>query len=107
MAYELTFLFMGVCAAVYVLGVKRDRLTLRREGPKLLGGVCETAGQFAYIFAIGDTAHMGSTAAIISCYCALSVLWSRVFLKERLTWKHYAAIFVAFCGIAILGFFDA
>jgi len=106
-AYELTFLLMGVAAAVYVLGIRRDRLSLRREGPKLLGGVFETGGQFAYIFAIGDQAHTGSAAAIISCYCALSVLWSRVFLKEKLSWKHYAAILVTFAGIVVLGIFDA
>ena len=50
---------------------------------------------------------VGSAAAIISCYCALSVIWSRVFLKEKLSWKHYAAILVAFLGIVTLGFFDA
>lgn len=106
-AYELTFLLMGVVSAVYVLFIKREKLTLRREGPKLLGGICETAGQFAYIFAIGDQAHTGSAAAIISCYCALSVLWSRVFLREKLTWKHYLAIFITFAGIVVLGIFDA
>ena len=106
-AYELTFLAMGVVAAIYVLIIKRDRLQVRREGPKLLGAVCETAGQFAYIFAIGDEAHTGSAAAIISCYCALSVVWSRIFLKEKLSWKHYVSIAVAVCGIVTLGFFDA
>ncbi len=106
-AYELTFLAMGVFAAFYVLVIRREKLTLRAEGPKLLGGICETAGQFAYIFALADTAHTGSAAAIISCYCALSVLWSRVFLREKLTWKHYLAIVVTFAGIVVLGIFDA
>ena len=106
-AYEYTFLLMGIAAAVYVLIIRKDRITVKREGPKLLGGICETAGQFAYIFAISDEAHYGSAAAIISCYCALSVLWSRIFLKEKLSLKHYLAILTAFVGIAILGYFDA
>lgn len=105
-AYELTFLAVGIVAAVYVLFIKRDRLSIRREGPKLLGGICETAGQFAYIFAIGDEAHTGSAAAIISCYCVLSVVWSRIFLKEKLSPMHYVSIAVAACGIGVLGFFD-
>lgn len=104
-AYELTFLFMGVLAAVYVLIIRRDRLHVKSDGPKLLGGVCETAGQFAYIFAIGDEAHAGAAAAIISSYCALSVLWSRIFLKEKLSFKHYLAIATVFTGIVILGIF--
>lgn len=102
-AYELTFLLVGVVAAIYVLGIRRQKLTIPREGPKLLGAVCETAGQFAYIYALGDTAHSGFAAAIISAYCAVSVLWSRIFLKEKLSWKHYAAILTAVAGIVILG----
>lgn len=106
-AYELTFLLVGLVAAVYVLVIKKDKLTLNAEGPKLLGGVFETAGQFAYIYALGDTAHAGFAAAIIASYCALSVLWSRIFLKEKLSWKHYAAIALTVAGIITLGVFDA
>ena len=106
-AYELTFLAVGIAAAVYVLGIRRDRLTFKAEGPKLLGGVFETAGQFAYIYALGDTAHAGFAAAIIASYCALSVVWSRIFLKEKLSWKHYGAIALTVAGIVILGIFDA
>ncbi len=103
-AYELTFLFMGVCAAIYVLIVKREKLTVKREAPKLLAGIFETAGQFAYIYAIA--ANAVGAAPIISCYCLVSVLWSRIFLKEKLSWKHYAAIALAGVGIAIMGIFD-
>ena len=106
-AYELTFLACGIVAAVYVLAIKRDKLTVKAEGPKLLGGVFETAGQFAYIYALGDTAHAGFAAAIIASYCALSVLWSRIFLKEKLSWKHYGAIALTVAGIVVLGIFDA
>ena len=45
-------------------------------------------------------------APIISAYCAASVLWSRIFLKEKLSWKHYAALLVIIAGIVILGVFD-
>ena len=104
---ELTVLACGIVAAVYVLAIKRDKLTVKAEGPKLLGGVFETAGQFAYIYALGDTAHAGFAAAIIASYCALSVLWSRIFLKEKLSWKHYGAIALTVAGIVVLGIFDA
>ncbi len=106
-SYELTFLFMGIIAAVYVLIIKRDRLSVKRDTPKLVGGICETAGQLAYIYAIGDEAHMGAAAAIISAYCALSVLWSRIFLKEKLSIKHYISIIITVIGIVVLGIFDA
>ena len=71
-----------------------------------VGAVCETAGQFAYIYAIADTEHLAMSAPIIASYCAASVLWSRIFLKEKLSWKHYAMIALIVAGIAIMGVFD-
>ena len=105
-AYELTFLFMGIVAAIYVLIIRRDKLIVKDEGTKLLGGVCETAGQFAYIFALGDTAHAAPAAAIISAYCVMSLVWSHIFLKEKLSWKHYVAIAITAIGIVMLGILD-
>ena len=105
-AYELTFLFAAVVCFVYVVLIRRDRLIPNKEEPKYLGAVCETAGQFAYIYAIADTEHLAMSAPIISSYCAASVLWSRLFLKEKLSWKHYAAIAITVAGIAIIGLLD-
>ena len=46
------------------------------------------------------------SAPIISAYCVASVLWSRLFLKEKLSWKHYTCILVTFAGILIMGIYD-
>ena len=46
------------------------------------------------------------SAPIISSYCAASVLWSRIFLREKLSWKHYAMIGLIVAGIVIMGVFD-
>ena len=105
-AYELTFLAAAVFCFIYVVLIKKDRLVPKMEGPKYLGAICETAGQFAYIYAIADTSHLAMSAPIISSYCAASVLWSRLFLKEKLSWKHYLMILLIIIGIAIMGFFD-
>ena len=105
-AYELTFLLMGVLCFIYVVLIKRDRLIPKMEAPKYIGAVCETAGQFAYIYAIADTEHLAMSAPIISSYCAASVLWSRIFLKEKLSAKHYLMIVLVVVGIAIMGLLD-
>ena len=105
-AYELTFLAAAVFCFIYVVLIKKDRLVPKMEGPKYLGAICETAGQFAYIYAIADTSHLAMSAPIISSYCAASVLWSRLFLKEKLSWKHYGMICLVVIGIAIMGIFD-
>lgn len=104
-AYELTFLLCGVVSFIYVKLIKKERFLPKAEAPKYVGAVFETAGQFAYIFALGDNAMLA--APVISCYCALSVIWSRVFLKEKLSWKHYVCIAGIIAGIAILGIYDA
>lgn len=102
-AYELTFLACGGIAAIYVFAIKRDNPTVKREFPKVVGAVCETAGQFAYIMALAQNSV--AAAPIVCCYCALSVVWGAIFLKERLSWKHYLAIAITIAGIVLLGVF--
>lgn len=105
-AYELTFLCAGAVAFVYAVLVKKDRLIPKLELPKYIGAVCETVGQLAYIYAIADSEHLAMSAPIISAYCMVSVIWSRIFLKEKLSWKHYLMIALVIIGIVIMGVFD-
>ena len=46
------------------------------------------------------------SAPIISSYCVASVIWGRIFLKEKLSKKHYACIALVVAGIVILGILD-
>ena len=75
------------------------------EAPKYLGAVCETIGQLFYIYALAS-GESALAAPIIASYCMASVLWSRLFLKEKLSWKHYLCILVTFAGIVIMGVYD-
>lgn len=105
-AYELTFLVVGLVCAVYVLGIKKQKLVARQEAPKYTGAVFETIGQFFYIYALADSEHVAFAAPIISSYCVASVIWGRIFLKEKLSIKHYASIALVVAGIVILGILD-
>ncbi|MBS5569813.1 MAG: DMT family transporter [Clostridiales bacterium] len=100
-AYELTFLLIAVFAFIYVVIIKKQRLSLRYEMPKIGGALCETAGQFAYIYAIAQNTM--AAAPLISSYCVLSLVWARVFLKEKLTWVQYVFIALAAAGIVVMG----
>lgn len=101
-AYELTFLFMGVVAAIYVFVIKKQKfISFKDEAPKGIGAICETAGQFAYIYAL--SANPVGAAPVICAYCVVSALWSSIFLKERLSWKHYASLVAVVAGIIIMG----
>lgn len=103
-AYEMTFFFTGLIVFVYLLIRGEFKLTAS-DRPKLVASAFETGGQVAYIYAIG--ANPISAAPIISCYCLLTVIWGRIFLKEKLSWKHYLTIMIAISGIAVLAVFDA
>ncbi len=104
-AYELTFLAAGIVCFVYTVLVKKQPLVPKMEAPKYVGAIFETAGQFAYIYALAG-GESALAAPIISSYCMASVLWSRLFLKEKLSWKHYTCILVTFAGILIMGIYD-
>ena len=105
-AYELTFLFAAVVSFVYVKLIRHDRFQPKREAPKYIGALFETAGQFAYIYAIADEDHVMYAAPIIAAYCAASVLWSRIFLREKLSWRHYLMLVLIVAGIVLLGILD-
>ena len=102
-AYEFTWLAMAVGCLIF-LCIKREKPQMAYDLPKLAGGVCETVGQVFYMMVVVSEYKVG--LVIISAYCALSVLWSRIFLKEKMSWKHYAAIATAMVGIVILGIYD-
>ena len=105
-AYELTFLLSGIVCFVYAIIIKKQKLIPKMEAPKYVGAAFETAGQFAYIYAIADEEHLAMSAPIISAYCVASVLWSRIFLKEKLSRKHYLMVLLVVIGIVIMGVFD-
>lgn len=100
-AYEYTFFIMAVICFIYVYIIKKEKFERKFDLPKWFGACCETAGQFAYIYAIGDKPTVA--APMISSYCVFSVLLSRIVLKEKLSLKHYAIIFIVFAGIIAMG----
>lgn len=99
-AFEVTFFLLAIFAFIWVKVVKKDVIF---SGNKHLyfGGLCETVGQIFYMAVMFSDFSAGMV--IISAYCAISVLWSRIFLKEALSYKHYLSILAAIVGIVILG----
>ena len=104
-AYELTFFAAGVVCFIYTVLIKKQPLVANVERPKYIGAIFETAGQLFYIYALAS-GEAALAAPIISSYCVASVLWSRLFLKEKLSWKHYAYIATTIVGIIIMGIYD-
>ncbi len=103
-AFELTFFLLAIFSFIWVKFVKKDNLFVKKNGALYIGGFCETIGQIFYMAVIFSPHE--EFLPIISAYCVLSVVWSRIFLKEKLSWKHYLAIALTFVGIILLGIFS-
>jgi drug/metabolite transporter (DMT)-like permease len=103
-AFELTFFLLAIFSFVWVQFVKKDKVFAKKGSAVYLGGLCETIGQVFYMAVMFADYEIGMP--IISAYCVVSVLWSRIFLKEKLSIKHYIAIGVTIAGIILLGIFS-
>ena len=68
---------------------------------RILAAVFETAGQATYVYAMSGNGVVA--APMIASYSIVSLILSRIFLKEKLTAKQYIAVAVVIAGIAVLG----
>jgi len=98
-SYELTFAICGLILFVF-MKLKRVKFELPAQKDKLAAAVCETAGQLTYVYAMSGNGAIA--APILSSVCVVSLLLSRIFLKEKLTKKQYMFIAIIILGILML-----
>ena len=99
-SYELTFALFGLILFLFMKAKKVKFGPVPQHKDKILAAVFETAGQFTYVYALSGNGAIA--APIISSVCIVSLLLSRIFLKEKLSWKTYAFIAVVIFGILLL-----
>lgn len=99
-SYELTFALFALVLFIFMKAKKVKFGPVPQHRDKILAAVFETAGQFTYVYALSGNGAIA--APIISSVCIVSLLLSRIFLKEKLTWKTYAFIAVVIVGILLL-----
>ena len=102
-AYELTFLLYSIITYIY-LKLKKETFNISFEKPKIFAAIFETIGQFFYVYAMSSNSTI--SAPIVGSYCVLSMILSRVFLKEKLSRKEYVSIGIVLVGIFILAVLD-
>ena len=98
-SYELTFAIVGLILFIF-MKCKRVNFELPKQKDKIIAAVCETAGQLTYVYAMSGNGAIA--APILSCVCVVSLLLSRIFLKEKLTKKQYLFICIIIVGILML-----
>lgn len=98
-AYESTFFIFAIIGLFYVYVIKKDKISLPKEKNRCIAAIFETAGQFFYTYAMASNSTV--SAALVSSYCILSLLLSRIFLKEYLSKKQYALIILVSIGMIL------
>ena len=99
-SYELTFALFALGLFIFMKSKKVKFGPLPQHKDKILAAVFETAGQFTYVYALGGVDAVA--APILSSVCVVSLLLSRIFLKEKLSWKTYIFIAIVIIGILLL-----
>ena len=99
-SYELTFAAFALVLFIFMKAKKVKFGAVPQHKDKIFAAVFETAGQFTYVYALSGNGAIA--APIISSVCIVSLLLSRIFLKEKLSWKTYAFITVVIIGILLL-----
>ncbi len=102
--YGLTFFAVGIGSWLYMLiRTKKpyNPFTLGEIKTKGIAAVCEEFGQIFYVYAMAAKPMLA--APMIASYCIVSVILSRVFLKEKLRVPQYLCVLAVVIGIVMLG----
>ena len=99
-SYELTFALFALGLFIFMKAKKVKFGPVPQHKDKILAAVFETAGQFTYVYALGGVDAIA--APILSSVCVVSLLLSRIFLKEKLNWKTYVFITIVIFGILLM-----
>ena len=99
-SYELTFALFALGLFIFMKAKKVKFGPVTQHKDKILAAVFETAGQFTYVYALGVADAIA--APILSSVCVVSLLLSRIFLKEKLSWKTYIFIAIVIIGILLM-----
>ena len=99
-SYELTFALFALGLFIFMKSKNVKFGAVPQHKDKILAAVFETAGQFTYVYALGGVDAIA--APILSSVCVVSLLLSRIFLKEKLSWKTYVFIGIVIFGILLL-----
>ena len=99
-SYELTFALFALILFIYMKSKHVKMGPVKQNKDKILAAVFETAGQFTYVYALGGVDAVA--APILSSVCVVSLVLSRIFLKEKLPKKTYFFIAIVIIGILLL-----
>lgn len=99
--YEYTFFIYAIILFLIFKFKRKEKISFHKEKDKIIAALFETGGQFFYVFAMAG--HSALAAPIVATYSILSVILSRLFLKEELNRYQYVSIAIIMLGIFVIG----
>ena len=104
-AFSFIYCFIGIITSIVLKFKEKDYkiINVKENKLKWLGTFIETVGQYTYIyaFAFGDAVL---ASPYIAAYSVVTVILSRIFLKEKLKKKQYALISLILIAMITLSF---
>lgn len=102
--YGLTFFLAAVIIYIFML-IKNKKaynpFTVNEIKTKGVAAVFEQFGQIFYVFAMAMRPMLA--APMVASYCIISVILSRIFVKEKLKLSQYLCVIAVIIGIVLLG----
>lgn len=102
--YGITFFVAGIGCYIFMwIKTKKpyNPFTLKEIKTKGVAAVAEEFGQVFYVYAMAKNPVIA--APMIASYCIVSILLSRIFLKEKLSKTQYLCVGLVVAGIIMLG----
>lgn len=102
----IIFTIAGIFAELYILRKEKKLYNPFAKGQLAVIGCAygESIGSVLSIYAIEQAPFIA--IPVTSAYCAITVLFSRLFLKEKLTRRKYLYVFTVIAGILLLAIAD-
>ncbi len=101
--YGITFFVAGIVCYIF-LRIKTGSFYnpfAKSERNKGIAACCEEFGQVFYVYAMAKNPMLA--APMVASYCIVSVILSRIIIKEKLKASQYACVLTVIVGIILLG----
>jgi uncharacterized membrane protein len=99
-AFSFIYFIIGVMAYFYGK-IKFKDFKIELDKYKAIGTIFETLGEYTYVYALAS-GNASIISPFIASYSAVSIILSRIFLREKLRLQQYIFVSLIMVGIVIL-----
>ena len=99
-SFSIIYFVIGLISLL-IMKIRNKKLTFEIDKYKLAGSVLETLGQYTYIYAYAN-GNASVASPLIASYSIVTLILSRLWLKEKLKKYQYACIIFILIGIVLL-----